>query len=68
LSDRYLQLTVTSESAARARQLGPFYEREVFGRVAMFFENRSAAELAHMGEVRTPSVADLFVAKMQGAS
>ena len=66
MSDRYIQLTVTSENAARARQLGPFYEREVFGRVAMFFENRTAAELSPMGELRTPSVADLFVAKMQG--
>ncbi len=71
LSERYLQLTVNSEQAARARQLNPFYEREVFGRVAMFFEGRTAAELSSVsqgaGEVRTPSVADLFVAKMQGA-
>jgi ABC-2 type transport system ATP-binding protein len=70
LSDRYLQLTVTTEHAAKARQLNPFYEREVFGRVAMFFEGRSAAELGTVtqGELRTPSVADLFVAKMQGGA
>ena len=65
MSERFVQLTVTSENAAQARQLGPFYEREVFGRVAMFFENRSARELAPLGELRTPSVADLFVAKME---
>jgi len=46
--------------------LQPFYEREVFGRVAMYFEGRSAAELGVFGELRTPSIADLFVAKMQG--
>jgi ABC-2 type transport system ATP-binding protein len=68
LSGRYIQLTVTSESAARARQLGPFHEREVFGRVAMFFEGRTPEELGGMGELRTPSVADLFVAKMQSAN
>ena len=34
----------------------------------MFFEGRSPAELAPLGEVRTPSIADLFVAKMQGAA
>jgi ABC-2 type transport system ATP-binding protein len=45
----------------------PFYEREVFGRVAMFFEGRNPNELVSLGEVRTPSIADLFVAKMQGA-
>jgi ABC-2 type transport system ATP-binding protein len=68
LGARYQQLTVTGEQAARARELKPFYEREIFGRVAMFFEGRAAAELAGYGEVRTPSIADLFVAKMQGVS
>jgi ABC-2 type transport system ATP-binding protein len=68
IGSRYQQLTVSSEQAARARELRPFYEREVFGRVAMFFEGRTAAELGAFGELRTPSIADLFVAKMQGAS
>ena len=67
LGNRYQQLTVSTEQAARARALRPFYEREIFGRVAMFFEGRTAAELGGYGELRTPSIADLFVAKMQGA-
>jgi ABC-2 type transport system ATP-binding protein len=66
LGSRFLQLTVAAEQAGPARALKPFYEREVFGRVAMFFEGRSAGELAPLGELRTPSIADLFVAKMQG--
>jgi ABC-2 type transport system ATP-binding protein len=66
LGSRYLQLTVGAEQAGPARALQPFYEREVFGRIAMFFEGRSAAELSPLGELRTPSIADLFVAKMQG--
>jgi ABC-2 type transport system ATP-binding protein len=69
LSDRYVQLTASAEHAAQARQLKPFYEREIFGRVAMFFEGRSAAEMATsaagLGDLRTPTIADLFVAKMQ---
>jgi ABC-2 type transport system ATP-binding protein len=65
LGSRYQQLTLAGEQAARARALHPFYEREVFGRVAMLFEGRSAAELGAFGELRTPSIADLFVAKMQ---
>jgi ABC-2 type transport system ATP-binding protein len=68
LGSRYQQLTLSAEAAPRARALKPFYEREVFGRVAMFFENRPAAELAGLGELRTPSIADLFVAKMQGSA
>jgi hypothetical protein len=31
----------------------------------MIFEGRTSAELAPLGEVRTPSIADLFVAKME---
>jgi ABC-2 type transport system ATP-binding protein len=68
LGSRYQQLTLAAEQAARARALQPFYERELFGRVAMFFEGRSAAELGGFGELRTPTIADLFVAKMQGSS
>jgi ABC-2 type transport system ATP-binding protein len=68
LGSRYQQLTIAGEQAARARALQPFYEREVFGRVAMLFEGRSAAELGALGELRTPSIADLFVAKMQGSA
>jgi len=68
LGSRYVQLTVGAEQAARARALRPFYEREVFGRVAMIFEGHAASELGPFGELRTPSIADLFVAKMQGTA
>jgi ABC-2 type transport system ATP-binding protein len=67
LGSRYVQLNVRADQAERARELKPFYEREVFGRVAMFYEGRPPDELMPLGEVRTPSIADLFVAKMQGA-
>jgi ABC-2 type transport system ATP-binding protein len=67
LAERYVQLNVRPDQANRARELQPFYEREVFGRVAMFFEGRRSEELVPLGEIRTPSIADLFVAKMQGA-
>ena len=63
---RYVQLTASAEQARLARQLQPFYEREVFGRVVLLFEDRAPAELQQFGEIRTPSIADLFVAKMQG--
>src|SRR4051794_23997470 len=66
LAERYAQVNVNPDQAVRAREMKPFYEREVFGRVAMFYEDRSPDELGALGEVRTPSIADLFVAKMQG--
>jgi ABC-2 type transport system ATP-binding protein len=68
LGSRYQQLIVSSEQAGAARALKPFYEQAVFGRVAMFFEGRTEAQLSALGELRTPSIADLFVAKMQRAT
>jgi ABC-2 type transport system ATP-binding protein len=66
LGTRYVQLTASTEQARLARQLQPFYERDVFGRVVLFFQGRAPQELQQFGETRTPSIADLFVAKMQG--
>jgi ABC-2 type transport system ATP-binding protein len=68
LGMRYVQLTASAEQARRARQLQPFYEREVFGRVVLFYDGRTHDELKGFGELRTPTIADLFVAKMQGAA
>ncbi|MDB6087779.1 MAG: multidrug transporter ATP-binding protein [Gammaproteobacteria bacterium] len=68
LAGRFVQLVATPEQAARARELQPLHEREVFGRIAMIFDGRPASDLASLGEIRTPSIADLFVAKMQGVA
>jgi ABC-2 type transport system ATP-binding protein len=66
LATRFVQLIANTDSREAARGLGPIYEREVFGRSVFVFEGRSTEELATLGETRTPSVADLFVAKMAG--
>ncbi|HWL63241.1 MAG TPA: ABC transporter ATP-binding protein [Steroidobacteraceae bacterium] len=68
IGERYAQLVVGPDQLAAARALRPFSERTVFGRTALFFENAPRAELARLGEVGTPSVADLFVARMQEAA
>jgi len=65
LPGRFVQLITTREQADAARRLGPLQEREVFGRVGMVFDGRNAEELRAFGEVRTPSIPDLFVAVMQ---
>ncbi len=66
LGERFVQLIPTAGNVERARALRPFYEREVFGRFAMLFDGKDAASLEPLGETRTPSVADLFVAMMGG--
>jgi ABC-2 type transport system ATP-binding protein len=65
LGERFAQLVPAPGNVDKARALKPFWEREIFGRSTMLFEGRTAAELAALGETRAPSVADLFVAKMQ---
>jgi ABC-2 type transport system ATP-binding protein len=66
IGERYLQVVTTPDKAQAARALGPLHEREVFGRIGMVFEGRSAAELKPFGEVRPPALSDLFIARMQG--
>jgi ABC-2 type transport system ATP-binding protein len=59
---RYFEVMVNPEHLAAARALGPLYERQVFGRFIMLFDGIERARLAALGEVRSPSLADLFVA------
>src|SRR5204862_4868868 len=61
---RYVEVMVHPDHVAAARALKPMYERQVFGRSAMLFENVDRAQLAAIGELRRPSIADLFVAVM----
>ena len=65
---RYAEVAVSPEAAEQARRLGPIYEREVFGRQVFLFEGQSAERLDGLGERRVPGIADLFVAKIKGAS
>src|SRR5689334_24105547 len=55
LGERFTQLVPSPGNIEAARALRPFYEREVFGRVAMLFDGRDDAELARFGETRAPS-------------
>jgi ABC-2 type transport system ATP-binding protein len=59
---RYAEVMVLPEQLAQARALGPLHERQVFGRSILLFDGIDRKQLAALGEVRTPSIADLFVA------
>ena len=65
---RYLELMVSPEHVAEARALKPIQERQVFGRSLMLFDSVERERLAFLGEVRTASIADLFVAVMGGGT
>ena len=61
---RYLEVMALPEHAAAARALKPMHERQVFGRSILLYDRADSAQLAALGEVRTPGIADLFVAMM----
>jgi len=61
---RYTELTPRPEHAAEARALRPINERQVIGRSIMLFDRADREKLATLGDIRTPSIADLFVAVM----
>src|SRR5881398_2823895 len=61
---RYLEVMVNPEQLAAARALRPMHERPAFGRSVMLFDDVDRARLAALGDVRRPSIADLFVAVM----
>ena len=64
IESRYAELMVRPENAAAARALRPIHERQVFGRSILLFDHVDRQQLAALGDVRTPSIADLFVAVM----
>jgi ABC-2 type transport system ATP-binding protein len=61
---RYFEVMVNSEQLAAARALNPIHERPVFGRTVLLFDNADREQLRALGEVRRPSIADLFIAVM----
>ena len=61
---RYAQVTVSPDRLAEARALAPLHERQIFGRSILLFDRADRGGLAALGEVRTPSIADVFVAVM----
>jgi ABC-2 type transport system ATP-binding protein len=68
VQENYIELIVTPDYAAAARELKPLYERELFGRHIFLYENANRQQLKELGELHTPSVADLFVATMSGGA
>ncbi len=68
IATHYAQVYVTPSQVDAARALKPISERQLLGRHVFLFENADAAALEALGEVRHPSVADLFVGKIQGGA
>jgi ABC-2 type transport system ATP-binding protein len=64
IATRYAAVAVTDDNVAAARAEKPFYQRRTLGKTLLYFERPDFDRLSGLGEVLTPSVADLFVAKL----
>jgi ABC-2 type transport system ATP-binding protein len=60
----YVEVMVHPDHVANARSLKPISERQIFGRSVFLFDRIDRNQLAALGDVRTPSIADVFVAVM----
>jgi ABC-2 type transport system ATP-binding protein len=63
---RYLEVTVHPERLPAARALNPVRERQALGRSMLLFDGVDRQRLAELGDVRTPGIADVFVATIGG--
>ena len=64
VQETYVELMVRPEVADAARAKGPLFERVLFGKHIFLYKDGNRQELEELGELHTPSVADLFVATM----
>jgi ABC-2 type transport system ATP-binding protein len=64
IAARYAAIAVTEDKLGAARAEQPFHERPMLGKRILYFESPNFERLAAFGDVSTPSVADLFVAKL----
>ncbi len=68
VGDKFTELLVAPDRVEAARALGAIHERDVLGKRLFLYEGVARDKLAELGELHRPSVADLFVAKMQGVA
>jgi ABC-2 type transport system ATP-binding protein len=66
VGERFAEVLVNPDKADAARTLKPLHERQIFGKSIFLFDGVDRTRLAELGELHKPSVADLFVATMQG--
>ena len=66
IGERFIEVMVNADKADAARALKPIDERQVFGKSIFLFDGVDHARLQALGEIRRPSVSDLFVATMKG--
>ena len=66
VAENFIEVAIHPDNRERAEALRPLYEHQDFGRSVFMYDGIAKDKLRELGDVRTPSVADLFVAKVRG--
>ncbi len=66
IGERFIEVMVAPDKVDQAKALKPIDERQVFGKSVFLFDGVPQAQVAALGETRSPGIADLFVATMKG--
>ena len=59
---QFVELVVHPQHEKAARDAGPIHESHAFGRSVFLYRDVEAERLADLGELRTPSLSDVFMA------
>ncbi len=65
LAEKFVEVVVSADKVQRARELAPIHTRSLLGKQSFIFEGVARNTLMELGELHTPSVSDLFVAKLK---
>ncbi len=66
LHKRFIQVTVSDQNLDQARQRNPLQETSLIGKKVLLYKDVDRADVEHLGEVKSPSLADIFVVLMGG--
>jgi ABC-2 type transport system ATP-binding protein len=65
LGERFTEVLVAPDRMLAAQALRPVHQRELFGQSVLLFDGVARQMLSPLGEMRTPSLHDLFLATMK---
>lgn len=68
LNEKYVLLTVNKADAEKVQKMNPLTESSILGKKIFLLINPDIKKIEKLGEVSTPSVADIFMAIMGGTA
>ena len=68
MATRFIEVDVSAEQLSAAQALQPIDQRNVLGKNILLFDGVATDTLAPLGQIRIPSLSDIFVASLKGST